>query len=325
MKRIPAIAILLIASLVAVYSQNRSDEGLIEQLKSIMDDYSVLVENYSDNSNFRKAYDEFLKNMKVGKISLNISTESIDSLLSGLRFDRTINENNVSQEKAYLTFHSAAIENYENNTSIIYSMITHELWHAYAFSQWPNQVKEYHTDPFEEIMYEADAYYVEAEFIEKVLVERKIALSKFETYLLKCYQENALSSFLIVFMHADLSLIRTLYDLRNGYTTGTIKIDEVYNQLINLGKTIIENYIRNASNDGKWEWYVGFTIANTYQKYMTTLINQIEKGRKTWGEVFADYSELQSVYLDIRSYIDKEITKANEYNNRVLSLYKIPI
>ena len=268
-----SLAVLLVVLGGVVCAEGLSKAQLDDVARRIIGDYQGLVSGPSTDE-YVMALDNFGQMVKQNKIALRVVEDPSPSLLKAMAFQVDWETGN-----SYIEFKRTALEMYEDNKSVIYSILTHELWHAYAYAQSPAGFKDIEIDPFEDAMYQADAYYVEAKFIASVLIPKGFKTSKFEQYLSECYRNHALSSFTAIFNGEDLFIIRSLYDIRDKRQKGTIAQGAVYQEATAVGNAALEGYRKVDKDSDPFEEYTCLIGLYTFNRYAQTLVSQTEKSR----------------------------------------------
>jgi hypothetical protein len=285
----------------------------LSRLEAVMTDYFDLMEEHAPkSSHYYRSYREFRVRLERGETSVRLSMETEDTVYGGAWF--SIREDTGEY---WLSVGKGLIDVYHLYPSLMYSVITHELWHARDYLADPENYVRHNQDKMEKLLYEKDAIFVEAMFIDEVLVPLEYELSYFETYLLRCHQADSISSFYITFQIVDSSVVDYIAHWRREYFAGE-SADTVYAALMDIGRRQLDSYSRLAGTDGEWDRYTALAGLNAWFIYSIHVIEQIE-GREnrydTWDDVFAGQPEYADLYDGIADIIDEQrdfMTGANE-------------
>jgi hypothetical protein len=300
-------------------AQDEGGSALIEKARSILKDYSALLEQAPDESPYATAYREFNQSWSDDTVSVRISEAPCASLLSALALDV-----DWENDLAWLEINTAAISMYPQHQSIIFSMLTHELWHFSCYLHYPNELRHYQDDPFERVMFETDASFMEAQFIENVLRATGRSITDFESYLARCYQSGSLRSFTSLFMGVDSTVVDELYLLRSDLLRGTISQEDLYQKAIVIGGRIKDEFTITNEKQQAWERYARFTSCDTFRQFIVHLVNQTEKTRTTWNEIYGDFPALKTIIDAMAVTIENDKGFAAECRTTWRTRFDIP-
>lgn len=319
MRRIAALLTTLLLAFWFGQERSLAEPRLDETAVAVLRDYELTVEGRPD-SEYVLARDNFVSMRNAGKIAIKILDEPCESLLRAMEF-----QVNWETGRAFLAVNKAALLMYQENKSVVYSMITHELWHAYAYAQDPAGFKDYNTDPFEKMMYQSDAYHVEGKFITEVLLPKGFTVSRFEQYLSDCYKAASIDSFTIVFSAEDVSIARTLYEIREKRLRGAIMQDELYMQAATLGRSTLSNFKKLPNESSQFETYARWIGLITFDRYVKILVNQTEKTRSNWDQVAHDFPDFMSIVFEIQEMVKDKGTELTPFMKQLVGAMDIPV
>jgi hypothetical protein len=319
MKLVGVIALLSCLLPVPARAQVEGGSALIEQARSILKDYSQLLEQASERSPYTTAYREFNQSWGDNTVSVRISEDPCTSLLSALALD-------VDWENGlvWLEINAAAISMYPRHQSIIFSMLTHELWHFSCYLHYPDELRRSREDPFERVMFETDASFMEAQFIEDVMLASGRSITDFESYLVRCHQSGSLRSFTSIFMGVDSTVVDDLYLLRSDLLQGTISQDDLYQKAILLGGRIEDEFTITNEEQQAWERFSRVTSCDTFRQFIAHLVNQTEKTRTTWNEIYGDFPALKVIIDAMSLTIENDTGFAAECRTAWRTRFDIP-
>jgi hypothetical protein len=290
-----SVIFLLIGGLEPARAINQSDPGSI--VTQILSDYESVVSG-PPNAEYVMAKDNYESMRKSGKIQVRILEESVDSLLKTMDFAVDWKTGHT-----YLDINLAALPMYEKYKTVFYSMLTHELWHAYAYVQDPVGYKDFTTDPFEKMMYQSDAYAIEAKFIGSILIAKGFKVTPFEQYLYDCYKGDSMFSFTSIFSAEDIFIGRALYGVREKRLQGGLDQGGVYEQCTAIGKGAIASFEKLNESSKSFDVYTGWISLFTFDYYVKLLVNQTEKQRANWDQIKADYPEFWKTMINIQEKV----------------------
>ncbi|MCK4907227.1 MAG: hypothetical protein KAS64_06740 [Spirochaetes bacterium] len=167
---------------------------------------------------------------------------------------------------------------FKTQPSIVYSILIHELHHAYDYykqrKHFIGAAKKIH---FEKVLYEFDACISEAIFIAKVLIPEKYKLTKFETFLYKSHKAGHIFVFAAYILGVDIQVIFNIY---NEYMSAS-SLKKTFNKFIFTGKRLLGMYKKAKKSKNKTQKYYTIIALKTYIKYTPSLF--VETIRKKSG------------------------------------------
>lgn len=274
-----------------------------------------MLEKGNRSSEYYTAFELFTEKLYANETIFSLDTNNSNLVSGGAHFQ--ISED---KESYFISVGYKLVDIYDFYPTLIYSILTHEIWHAYAYITNPDGFLMQDTDPFEKLLYEFDAIYYEGLFIEESVKGSGFILSDFEDYLQKCYKENQMSDFISALYKVDYYSINTLYNLRNEYYE--LKNREVLDQGIKeLGEMILKYYQESVTGDDLWFRYKMLVAIQTYTEYSVVLFKQTEGNEnpeQTWGEIYEIYGDYHTIYLKMSEILNENPTFVKEKNQEYL-------
>ncbi len=214
-------------------------------------------------------------------------------------------------KKPYIYFYEEIFYLYDKQPSIVMSALMHEISHAYDFFTNEELVLVSFENELERFLFEMDAYYIEAEFINEVLKKENYKLSKFEYLLGNSLTDDNLDYFSIAFKGVDMEQVyyHTKFASSNDLET-TI---ELYRQ---VGENILQNF-NLSEDDDDWIKYQKIAPVFTYFYFIPQLTFDVlsnKSSKKIDNKNFSlekEYPDLYSTWIKVR---EKYLEEAEFFN-----------
>jgi hypothetical protein len=301
------------------YCSAESQLDSIALTKQILSDYEA-ISTGPLHAEYVLAKDNFLSMREGRRIEVRIIDEPVSSLLQTMALSI-----NWTTGMAYIDVNRKALTLYPKYKTVFFSMLTHELWHAYAYVQDPKGFKDFATDPFEKMMYQSDAYFVEGKFISEVLIPKGYKLTYFETYLSDCYKANSLSSFTSLYDSEDILVARELYKIREKKRAGGLDQSGLYKQCTLIGRNLLENLSNQTKDSKDFDVFCNWVSLFTFDNYAKTLVKQTETQRTNWDQIKTDFPDFYQVIMTIQERIKDRAEKLNVYRKQLIAALDIPL
>lgn len=289
-----------------LYTEKADDYTAI--LNQCLKDYFELVDaNLSDDLYFAEAYKKMRSGINEGVLEFVIFNDEINNILESAEF-RIYSES----DPVRILIHKDILKLYPEKKTLLYSMISHEIWHYYDYTVDEENFKSASYDEFEDLMYQIDAYFIEGEFVQYILSDVYENLTYFEEYLLTCYEQKAMNGFTSIFMGIDHIVLDEIYKQKNRCVNGEISQDEFYDIFITYGESLFdENQI--SEEDSDWIKYGKYITLNTFNLYFYKSINYIETRYTNFGELFKANPKIQELNDYYTIYTQPYNEEMNDY------------
>jgi hypothetical protein len=300
-----------------VRTNDQIENEYLKKLEKIINSYEALIKSSGNkNSHYYKAYEHYLSILKNNQSTFSLDMNNENTIYSGASFNVNWETGNNKVSIGY-----RLIDIYNDFPSLVYSILTHEIWHAYDYHINNESFKSSKSDPFEQVLYEMDAIYVEAQFISDVVIDN-YKTSKFEDYLYSTFINNQLDMFSIVNTKIDIAVIHKLYNAKHDFyiDKNMSKLDEV------LGAEsvrLVDNYHNRNEND-LFNEYISLVSIDTYQKFSTILFKQIEGSinpNQTWDEIISKYPKYGSTIFIIQDILENNMQKIEDMNSKYKEMF----
>lgn len=215
---------------------------------------------------------DYIKNKIDKKELLLLVDHKNDStdILSGAFFYASKDKQKV---KPYILLNKNVIDVFYYQESIVFSMLMHEIQHAYDYYTNYGLFEVSDENILEGYMFQMDALYLEVLLIEKFLVPNDYKITDFEKKLLESHQKNNLAEFSQIFETTDMKLIYKLYHLMNNKDS----YENNFKEIINTGNALIDDFNKidnfKEVKDEKDEWLKYQILVSLYS--FTKYINQV--------------------------------------------------
>jgi len=260
----------------AVFSAAPAQDAVDKKFKGILADMGTAVSS-SKNEDVKKIFAAALTRISSNELGFFIDEKAERSIFQGIGFTPA----NGRGRPCYVVLSPYILEIYDRRPSIVMTALFHEFVHAYSYFRDPPAFLNYSKDPLERFMYEFDATYFEAVFIESVPARLNYGLSKFEIYLMDCFRKKELHVFSRYLLGTDYYTAFELYRIRNSRKTAEEKLKE----LEILGKSVLE---KNSvgPGDGREKIFEKCMVMLTYRNYAPrTVADMTDSGReKGYGQ-----------------------------------------
>jgi hypothetical protein len=226
-------------------------------------------------------------------------------------------------DKTFIGIGPYLIELYGKKPSIVLSILIHEHVHAFHYFDNPNYFIFFLNNPLEQFLFEFDATYYEAMFIENYLVPKKYELTKFEDFLLQSYKNRQLPVFLMYFQGYNYNVAFQMYKIRKSEE----KFNDKLSKLESLGNEIISNCKQNAQDEKSIKYNKIVTLF-TYRKFIGQTIFDIlnmNDSTKISAKDFSltDYKDINKVYQEIeKSLSEDDIKFLSTFKEEVRNKYE---
>ena len=242
-----------------------SEDDTYSKFRNILDDLDRVVKSDLKKDLSKKF--NFVKNKAMNmEVSFYIDPHGKKSIYGGAGFTP---KSSIS-EKTYIIVSQYMIDLYEKNPSVVLSILLHEHIHAYSFFKDKNYYLFYLNNKIEKFLYEFDANYYEAYFIDACLIPNKYPLTKFEKFLVHCYRKHSLDVFSAYFQMVDYKIAKEFHEIRHKKITIADKMEEIES----LGKSVIKNNSID-SGDNEHLKYLKIVSMLTYYNFVSQAVYDI--------------------------------------------------
>ena len=292
-------------------TSNDADERYDNIYKILNDLNQILRSKGNMNSHY---YETFMKTnnlLTMDLIKITEDNENDNAIFGGAEFEVNWDTgNNVIKVGHNL------IDLYSTHPSLVYSILIHEMKHAVDYHFDKEAFRNQEIDPYEKIMYEMDASFVEAEFITDIVINN-YSITEFEKLVYESNIEDGLRMFSILALQCDIQIVYGLYDAREEYHQNGDKrvLDE---NLGDIGTQILD-YFRQNSSDEEFNYYSNISLS-TFYTYSKILFMQIEGSRdeiKTWDYIFQEYPSFSKSFLAIQDLVLENSDYVEETNKEI--------
>jgi len=296
----------------------QSAEEYLEAFQEILNSYEAFLLQYGNSeSQYFRAYETFKSKLESGETAFKFNPDNQETLKGAAKFN--YNENDGEY---YISAGTGLINIYKTSPSFVYSVLTHEHWHARDYIVDRDSFLRQLYDPFESEYYEADALYVEAMFVDEVLMANGFPITKFESYLLDCYRDNALSSLTSAMYKSDISVLHFLSDVIAEFGDESDR-PTMDTKLEQKGLTLLDKF-HAARNDDDWEKYSSLVSIKTFVEYSAVTFRKTEGNidpTQLWDDIFLNYPGFSSVYYQMEEIYSDNRDFVDELNNGYLEYF----
>ncbi len=316
------LSLLLFLAFVIPAFADDTDDAYIARAKTIMNSYRELIEGHPDKeAHFVAAWDVYSRDWAADRTSVAISYESMSTWLPGASLNTY-----DGGARANVVMTADLIDLWETHPSFVYAVLTHEIWHYRDFATAYDHFRDAATDPYEEVMYEMDAYYVEAMFIDRVIVPAGFELSRFEDFLLRCYRSNSLWNFSNLFQQVDLRHLHHLYHLKGAWYRGDVDRAGVYEDLEAYTLKVLEEN-ETSPDESDWVRYSKMIAVKSYNRFLFLFIDTVEARAgiyKTYDDFFVDYPVFARVNEATGEIEARHLEELNTIRDGILASFALP-
>ncbi|MBN2547177.1 MAG: hypothetical protein JXB50_15350, partial [Spirochaetes bacterium] len=297
-----------------------------EPYRIFYDLYNLIYQNKDNN---KYVYDtiNFIKNkIEADELLLLVDHKSDNkNILAGAYFVADLKGR--SKNKPYILFDKSIISIYNYQKSIVYSLMIHEIRHAYDY--YTNfglfSVTDYNL--LEKYRFQMDAIYAEALLIQNFLVPNNYSLTDFEKILLESLQKNNLHEYSVVFEMTDMHLIYRIYDFFGNNDS----YEKNYKDLIEIGNKLLADFNGINNIDEDWKKYQIYISLYSYLRYLPqvayNIINSKHKKMEPNEFILEDYSKELALLKGkisetINSYTDFIVAYNKDNIDNVENIYE---
>ena len=295
-----------------------SEEEGLQRFRQILNKYEEMLLTYGNpESHYYEAYEVFKAKLESGETSFRYNPTNTDPLKGSANFSH-----NDQSGEYFISAGPGLVEIYETCPSFVFSVLTHEHWHARDFIVDRQNFLRQLDDPFEAEYYEADAIVVEAMFINEVLVSNGFPISKFESYLLDCARDNQIGSFTSAMYQTDLAVLHRLSDIVDGFR-GIEDRSSMDEQLESEGRSLLRKYQEAVLSDD-WQVYSSLVSMRTFVDFSATTFKKTEGAvdpTQLWDEVLDMYTGFESVLIEMDEIITERTSFIDEKNDQYLKYF----
>lgn len=297
-------------------SDSEIPNNYLSRFSRLLNQYEkFMLNNGNKNSDYYKAFELFTEKLKSNDTHFSLDINNQNLINGGAKFEITDNNNSYFISVGY-----KLVDIYDFYPTLIYSILTHEIWHAYAYITNPQGFLIQETDPFERLLYEFDAIYYEAQFIYDSVINSDFILTNFEEYLHLCYSENVMDDFISAQLKIDYFSLNSLYQLRNEYYEQRNK-ERLDIGLREFGENLLKYYQESLTENNEWFTYKILVALKTYYNYTIILFKQTEGNEnpeQTWEEIYEIYDGYFSVYTKISEVLENKEDYITEQHTKYL-------
>ena len=290
----------------------------IQKMQVILNEYESFILKYANrDSEYFKAYNLFKEKLNAEETYFAYNPENRKTLIGGAGFSWDPESDNY-----YISIGAGLVEIYDSSPSLVYSIITHELWHARDYLVNYEGFLNHLHDPFENCYYEADALFVEAMFIEETMIANDFPITPFESYLVDCHRKNNLGGITTALNAYDLSVLHSLTGIIDGF--GGID-DRAYldHAIANLGRRLLNNY-NHADPENKWIHYASLVSMKTWLEFLKPTFGYTEgriDSEQTWNDIFLLYPEFKTVYEEMKPLVQSHMDLINRVKDGYVAFF----
>lgn len=297
MKKI-TILFLLLCITVSLFSDSIDIEKYKQVIQLILNDLSDVISNGDKNENVEKVYITALSCINSNELRFVIDN-SKDTILGGMSFDRNIDTDQIS-----FSFGLKFLDSYKTGSSIHLSILIHEMQHLYDFKT-NNDLYIFSKDNIkEQYWFELDAMHIEAEFINNYLYE--FNLTAFELFLAKSFILDNLDTVSVYLQKERMDIFFYFNTIERNYFNDKTLRDQIFDEIIVNGNILIEDYKIFDSSD-KHKYLFAYITICSFQKFMMSTVAAImENPELTWGDVYSQYPNIETLYNDLHEIINSD-------------------
>ncbi len=294
-----------------------NENQYLSRLSILLNQYEVfMTDNGNKESDYYKAFILFKEKLDASETTFSLDISNSNLIDGGARF-------RISEElnEYYISIGYKLVDIFDFYPTLIFSILTHEIWHAYAYVTNPEGFLMHDSDPFEKQLYEFDAIINEAIFIDETLINSNFILTDFENYLRSCYVEKKITDFISPTLKVDYYTINDLYDIRNEYYIDMDKV-KLDTSLGKIGANLLKYYNESLTTEDPWFTYKILIGLKTYYDYSIVLFKQTEgneNSEQTWDDIFKNYPEFNNFYSQISTIIDKSDNYIDERHSEYIN------
>ncbi len=231
------------------------------------------------------------------------------------------------KNKPYILFNKNIINIFYRQKSIVFSMLIHEIRHAYDYFTNYGLFKVTINNLLERYLFQMDALHIEALLIKNFLIPNNYNLTEFEKILLDSFQNNNLYEYSLIFESTEMHLIYYLYELINNNET----YEDCLNKVLGAGNNVLYDFKKLKDNDEDWKKYQVYISLYSYIKYINQIVYSITYNKHKKMEpnefILNDYApEISKLINNIEklepSYLDYIFQYKEKYYKKVENIYE---
>lgn len=255
-----------------------------ETLAIFNDLYKLVKRSKKSEKNIAAIMDLIKEKVDSGALALQVNELENEYYLSGADFRFEADRGKVP----LVYINRKLVDLYKKQPSLVYSVFIHELKHAADYFTQYDFFISGTGNRLEKYLFEMDAAYLEALFIETYL-EGTYSLTKFEQFLLGSKKNDNLAAYSIYFQKTDMKLIYHLARMRNS----EMSEEECLAEMIGIGTNLIEQFDYPADGE-KWRRYSSLVPLYSFQLYVPQIYYEILYNKRS--------NEIQSADFQVKDY-----------------------
>jgi len=219
------------------HNNSQDYESLIYDM---LNEICIIAEE-SENSLVKEIKDISITRFNQGDLHISY-VEKIESMDEAVLGNASFSFFNDDESKPqYLTLEMKLLDLAEQYPSLVMSVIFHELAHAYSFYMDPSYHRSLGDNPLEKYLYEMDAIYAEALFMQQC---RSIgySLSTFEGLMIQSLEQNNLAYISHSILRKDNKLIWYLIGEKDRCLEGELSLSEYLSRTEELAVNLIQQW-----------------------------------------------------------------------------------
>jgi hypothetical protein len=276
-KKAALFVIILVAVMVpyiAVFAPCVADEAtgdrqvleLCERnLRLILTEMEDIVEKHNKNDIVYETFADVRLKSSTGRMHYSISMKDDCRKLGGGYFG-------ISEEESVpvISLCQEYLSPYPKHRTFVYCTLIHEMKHAHDYFVYGDLYIEASKNVLERYLFQIDALYVEALFIQNYLRPELPSLAPYEEFILNSLQHDDLQRASQILLRVDRDLIHTMIDLQEGYLGGETDLKEFLISFRNLGNSILGS--THTSSGNEWSTYASLVGTHTYQLFASIIV-----------------------------------------------------
>jgi len=243
-----------------------------ELLKTILGDvHSVISE--TDNEILQNTWNTMIRNYNVNKLHFIISNAGNNNSKIGTNqfsFDKS--DLNQSQK---IFIDEKLLDLYPEHRPLVLAIFFHEFRHACDFYTNPEGFVLVETDLLEEFLYEMDAFYVEALFLEELYKINNVEpMTQFEKIIRDSNKNDNLKSFSMIMNKIDTTIVYRLRGIGNQLYNKDLTYNQFTESCLSIGTSLLDSYDKMPKGNVNWENYYRWCQMNTFIVFMPRIIQK---------------------------------------------------
>jgi len=215
-----------------------------------------------------------------------------------------------------ITIEDKLLRFYPENRSLIMAVIMHEFSHANNYYADPEHMRAIRDNKLEKYLYEMDAMFIEAQFIEAAESD-EYTLSRFESFLLTSMIDDNLALASLITRKIDNKLVWSMIRIKDNYINEKLTFDLLISDLNLIGSSLLEDWNQEQrDSELSWAKLVHMIKMKTFQQFVGTIINGV-----ITDQILQDFQQeiddINSLIDSLFEEIDSQWSSTSDYRDQL--------